>query len=70
MRSPRKQQLKLDQSDILVLYTDGVSENFEFNQYPQMKFHSASLIAKNIVRKFGNSFDDSTSIVLKFKDEN
>ncbi|TNE47714.1 MAG: stage II sporulation protein E (SpoIIE) [Bacteroidetes bacterium] len=66
MRSPTEQQLLLHHNDILLLFTDGVSDQFDLQDYPQLKVHSSQLVAKNIVRKFGSRFDDSTCLVLKY----
>ena len=66
MRSPNEQQLLLQDKDILLLYSDGVSDQFELQSYPQIKVHSSQLAAKNIVRKFGSRFDDSTCLVVKY----
>jgi len=70
MRSPYEQQLTIEDSDIVLLYTDGVSEGFELKDFPQIRGQSAGLAAKNIVRKFGSQFDDSTCLVLKVNYEN
>ena len=66
MRSPIEQELLLENKDVLVLHTDGVSENFELKDYPQMLLQSPAVIAKTIVRKFGNQFDDATCLVVKY----
>jgi len=67
MRTPKEQQLAIQKSEVVLLYSDGISENFEAKDYPRLQIHSAQLVAKNIVRKFGNQFDDSTCLVLKLK---
>ena len=67
MRTPTEQQAPIRQSDVIVFYTDGVSENFALAEYPQLNMQSASVVAKTIVRRFGNQFDDSTCLVLKFQ---
>jgi len=69
LRTPKEQQLALQDSDILLLHTDGVSENFEFDAFPQMQVQRASLVAKKVVQKFGNQFDDATCLVIKIQDE-
>jgi serine/threonine protein phosphatase PrpC len=67
MRTPTEQQTSIQQSDVIVFYTDGVSENFALREYPQLKRQQAAFVAKTIVRKFGNQFDDATCLVLKFR---
>lgn len=70
MRKPEEQIVEIHETDILFLYTDGISESFKFEQLLHIKDQSARLIAKTIVRKFGSQFDDATCLVLKLSHEN
>ena len=65
-RTPSVQAAPLNESGIIVLYTDGVSDRFDVEQYPQIKYHSASAIARKIVASFGKSYDDSTCLALRY----
>lgn len=67
MRSPMEQKLFLGASDVLLLYTDGIKDRFELNDYPQIVSQSSSSIVRNIVRRFEKVYDDATCIVLRYK---
>lgn len=69
MRKPHEQIITVHDTDILFLYTDGISESFRFEELPLMPHQSARLTAKTIVRKFGSQFDDATCLVLKMSNE-
>jgi len=65
MRTPREQKIALGARDLLVLYSDGVKEQFEFDDYPQYRYQKSCIIAKAIVERFGKRHDDAGCIVLK-----
>jgi serine phosphatase RsbU (regulator of sigma subunit) len=65
MRNPILQRIDLEEGDILLFYTDGVSEITDIKMIPNMEEHTASYTAKMIVQTFGSQFDDSTCIVIK-----
>ena len=64
-RTPAVQAAPLSASDIILLYTDGVSDRFEPAQYPQIHYHSASAIAHQIVDRFGKPYDDATCMAMR-----
>ncbi|MDJ0804446.1 MAG: SpoIIE family protein phosphatase [Desulfobacterales bacterium] len=64
-RTPAPQTVPLNASDIVLLYTDGVSDRFDVEQYPQIHYHSASAIAHQIVDRFGKSYDDATCLAMR-----
>jgi negative regulator of sigma-B (phosphoserine phosphatase) len=66
MRTPRLQTLQLEPGDLLLLYTDGVSDRFTSGDYPAMLHHSTQEVAKNIVQRFGKDHDDATCIALRY----
>jgi hypothetical protein len=59
--------MRLGRSDVLLLYTDGVRSSFKLDEYPQLQYESAATIARNVVERFGRSYDDATCIVLRYK---
>ncbi len=67
VRTPVKQMMRLGKSDVLLLYTDGVRSSFKLDEYPQMQYESSATIARNVVERFGRSYDDATCIVLRYK---
>jgi serine phosphatase RsbU (regulator of sigma subunit) len=67
MRTPQRQDLQLSPSDVVLLYTDGVSDRFEVDQYPQLLYESATSIARTVVRRFGKTHDDATCLALRYQ---
>ncbi|MGD2014118.1 MAG: SpoIIE family protein phosphatase [Desulfobacterales bacterium] len=65
-RTPAVQATPLNESGIILLYTDGVSDHFDVEQYPQISYHSASAIAHKIVAMFGKPYDDATCMAMRY----
>ncbi len=65
-RTPAVQTAPLNESGIILLYTDGVSDRFDVDQYPQILYHSASAIARKIVASFGKPYDDATCMAMRY----
>ena len=65
-RTPTVQAAPLNQSGVMLLYTDGVSDRFNVEQYPQINYHSASAIARKIVASFGKPYDDATCLAMRY----
>jgi negative regulator of sigma-B (phosphoserine phosphatase) len=66
MRTPKLQSLQLEPGDMLLLYTDGISDRFTSGDYPAMLHHSPQQAAKNIVQRFGKDHDDATCFALRY----
>lgn len=66
MRSPRPQTLQLAPGDLIVLYTDGVSDRFTPENYPGVLSHAPKEVADNIVQRFGKGHDDAACIAVRF----
>ncbi len=67
VRTPVKQMMRLGKSDLLLLYTDGVRSSFKFEDYPQLQYEGAATIARNVVERFGRSYDDATCIAVRYR---
>lgn len=67
MRSPRPQDLSLKPSDVLLLFSDGISGRFGVEDYPSLGLDPASTIALNVVRRFGKGLDDASCAVIRCK---
>ena len=65
-RTPAMQSAPLKESGIMLLYTDGVSDRFDEEQYPQIHYHSASAIAHKVVTSFGKPYDDATCLAMRY----
>jgi serine phosphatase RsbU (regulator of sigma subunit) len=66
MRTPLAQTLQLDPGDLVVLYTDGVSDRFTSNDYPGVLRHAPKEVASNIVQRFGKDHDDAACVAVRY----
>jgi anti-sigma regulatory factor (Ser/Thr protein kinase) len=66
IRGVQEQRLQLNTKNVLVMYTDGVSDRFEIDEYPALLVERADMIAKSIVEKFGKSHDDASCVAVRF----
>ena len=63
--SVRVQEDTLSPGDFLVLHSDGISSNFTLVDYPMMLHDKAETATREILRRFGRAYDDSSCIVVK-----
>ena len=66
MRTPRPQTLQLEPGDLIVLYTDGVSDRFTSEDYPGVLRHGPKEVASKIVQRFGKDHDDAACIAVRY----
>ncbi len=66
-RTPREEQMTLTPGDVVLLYTDGVKDRFELQDYPQLLHHTAESIARTVIQRFGKNHDDATCIALRYE---
>jgi serine phosphatase RsbU (regulator of sigma subunit) len=66
MRTPLPQTLQLESGDVVVLYTDGVSDRFTSDDYPGVMRHAPKEVANNIVQRFGKDYDDAACIAVRY----
>ena len=66
MRTPLHQTLQLEPGDLIVLYTDGVSDRFTSDDYPGVLCHTPEDVANNIVQRFGKDYDDAACIAVRY----
>jgi negative regulator of sigma-B (phosphoserine phosphatase) len=67
MRTPMPQTLQLEPGELIVLYTDGVSDRFTSNDYPGVLRHTPEEVARNIVQRFGKDHDDAACIAVRYR---
>ncbi len=67
MPSLREEKMILHDGDVLVLYTDGVKDHFDLEDYPELLVDSAETIATYIVSQFGRVEDDAACIALRYQ---
>ena len=66
MRTPRLQTLQLEPGDLIILYTDGVSDRFTLDDYPGVLRHAPKEVASNIIQRFGKDHDDAACIAVRY----
>lgn len=66
MRTPLLQSLELESGDVIVLYTDGVSDRFTAAEYPSVLHHAPKEVARVILDRFGKDHDDSACIAIRY----
>ena len=66
MRTPLLQSLKLASGDLLVLYTDGVSDRFTASDYPGVVRHAPDEVVCIILDRSGKDHDDSACIAIRY----
>ncbi|MGI9589897.1 MAG: SpoIIE family protein phosphatase [Myxococcota bacterium] len=67
MRAPHVQSLELEPDDLLLLYTDGVSDRFGLKEYPALRHHSVNAVARSVIKRFAKDYDDATCVALRYK---
>ena len=65
LRSLRQDRFHLDPGDILVMYSDGISDRFSMEDYPQIGYQHARTIATNLLARFGKQHDDASCVVVR-----
>ena len=65
IRTPRDHSAQLQAKDLLIACSDGVAENFQVADYPQIFSHGVQSIVRSVVRRFGKDYDDATCLVVR-----
>jgi len=63
---PIFQSYFLNNNDILMMYTDGISNRFQLSDYPEMLSDDIQAIPNNIATKFTKETDDASCIVMRY----
>ncbi len=67
IRSPKEQQHTLTEEDVVVMYSDGVRDRFELEEYPQIRYQAAETVARTVVERFGKAHDDASCVALRVR---
>lgn len=67
MRRVQVQRLVLDREEVVLMYTDGVSNRFEADDMPEILYAPATRAARELVAKFGKRHDDASCIALRYE---
>jgi anti-sigma regulatory factor (Ser/Thr protein kinase) len=65
-RAPRAEVGQLDDSGVLLMYTDGISDRASFDDYPQLRYHSPAKIVETMLARYGKKHDDSTCLACRY----
>jgi negative regulator of sigma-B (phosphoserine phosphatase) len=66
MRTPQLQTLKLAPGDLILLYTDGVSDRFTAADYPGVARHAPKEVVRIVLDRFGKDHDDSACVAIRY----
>ena len=66
-RTPREERMTLVPGDVVLLYTDGIKDRLQLDDYPQLLHHNAETISRTILQRFGKDHDDATCIALRYE---
>ncbi len=67
MRDPVVQNLQVQNGDVLILYTDGIRDNIQVADFPQLLYQNVRHVARRFVMEFGKPYDDASCIVLRYE---
>lgn len=68
MRAPKIQNLALENRDLVLMYTDGISDKFRFDPHSGTQHQRTSVIANKLIGEFGKGYDDAGCIALRYRD--
>jgi len=69
MRTPHLQKLSLNNRDLILMCTDGISDRFRFDPGSGTQYAQTSVIVNKLIREFGKSHDDAGCIALRYRDD-
>lgn len=67
MRSPKEESLTLQGGDVVLMYTDGVSDRVSGETYREILGHGIDVVAGQVVKQFGKDHDDVGCIALRYR---
>jgi anti-sigma regulatory factor (Ser/Thr protein kinase) len=66
LKGTRLETAHLGPGDVLLVYTDGISDRVGLEEYPQMRYQAVGTVADTLVTRFGKRHDDATVLVARF----
>ncbi len=66
MREPRVDRIALNDEDIVLMHSDGISDRAPLGEYPEIRIHSVQTIVRTMVKRFGRTFDDVSCIAMRY----
>lgn len=66
LRTPSVERMTLEQHDVMLLYSDGVTSHFEIEEPSQLFFDPLDHVARRVVEQFGRDHDDASCIAVRY----
>ncbi|MBV9576607.1 MAG: SpoIIE family protein phosphatase, partial [Gammaproteobacteria bacterium] len=63
---PILEKYLLNNKDILLMYSDGITDRFEIKDYPNIITDPVEVIAANIMQLFSKKMDDASCIAVRY----
>lgn len=63
---PVLEEYLLNNNDVLLMYSDGVSDQFDVKSYPQILSDKIELIPQTIIQRFAKNNDDASCIAARY----
>jgi negative regulator of sigma-B (phosphoserine phosphatase) len=67
MRTPQEWSIRLRDDDLVLLYTDGVSDRFGVDDYPGLLVDEPAAVAASVVDRFGKHHDDAACLAFRYR---
>jgi len=68
MSTPQVQKLALTNRDLVLMYTDGISDKFRFEHGSGAQHQQTSIITNKLIKDFGKNHDDAGCIAFRYRD--
>jgi serine phosphatase RsbU (regulator of sigma subunit) len=67
MRTPKEESMTLQSGDVVLMYSDGVSDRVDAETYREILGHGIDVVAGQVVRRFGKDHDDAGCVALRYR---
>jgi hypothetical protein len=64
-RRPVEQRVELEEGDVFLMHSDGISERFDRDALPELGFAPAAKVAAVLMSRYGKQHDDASCLVAR-----
>jgi serine/threonine protein phosphatase PrpC len=64
-RRPVEQRVELEERDVFLMHSDGISERFDRDVFPELGWAPAAKIAALLLSRYGKQHDDASCLVAR-----
>ena len=64
-RTPMEQRVDLEERDLFVMHSDGISERFHREVFPELGWAPAAKVAALLMSRYGKQHDDASCLVAR-----